>query len=277
MNESLLIVGCGYLGRRVAALASERCPWVFATTRGRSRELAGLGLEPVVCDVLDPPSLADLPEVRDVAFCVGHDRSAGRPMREVYVRGLANVLEALPATVRRVVYVSSTSVYGQTGGEVVDESAPTDPAEESGRVVREAEEVLRTMRPDGVVLRFAGIYGPGRLLREQAVRAGQPIPADPEKWLNLIHVADGARAVLAAVERGRPGAVYNVSDGHPVRRREYYAELAAALGAPAPRFEAPPDGDATDRRVGNARMRRELRVELQYPSYIEGLRASVTR
>src|SRR5262249_2612869 len=152
---------------------------VFATTRGpqRAAELRAAGLEPVVCDVLRPDSLGALPSsAATIVYCVGFDRSAGVPMRTVYVDGLSNVLAALAGCAGRFVYVSSTGVYAQPGGEEVDETAATQPSEgSSGAVVCEAESLLRVRRP-AVVLRFAGIYGPGRLIRAREVRAGEPIP-----------------------------------------------------------------------------------------------------
>jgi nucleoside-diphosphate-sugar epimerase len=195
-------------------------------------------------------------------------------MREVYVEGLGNVLAALPAA-GKFLYVSSTSVYGQADGSVVDEGSPTEPTEEAGRVVREAELLLRERCPAAVVLRFAGIYGPDRVLRRQALLNGEPLVGDAEKWLNLIHVEDGARAVLAAEERGRPGETYLVADDTPVRRREFYTHLAKVLGAPEARFE--PGGLVVEanRRVTNRTARAELRWEPRYPSYVEGLAVSL--
>jgi nucleoside-diphosphate-sugar epimerase len=277
-----LIIGCGYLGRRVASLWRARDERVFATTRspGRAEELRQLGVEPVVGDVLDPDRLRGLPAADTVVFSVGFDRSAGRPMRDVYVGGLGNVLAALPPP-GRFVYVSSTGVYGHSGGEEVDEDAATEPAEESGRVVLEAERLLRQRLPAAVVLRFAGIYGPGRLLRRQAVEAGEPLIGDPERWLNLIHVEDGAAAVLAAADHAPPGMVCNVADDRPVRRRDFYTLLARLLGAPAPRFVPPAPGaplpphERTNRRVVNRRLRTELGLRLRYPSYEDGLPASL--
>ncbi len=278
--DDVLIVGCGYLGRRLAERWRAQGRRVLATTRNPARadEFRAADIEPIVCDVTEPAGLAALPAVETVAHCVGLDRSSGRSMREVYVDGLRNLLDRLPAP-HRLLYVSSTSVYGQGGGEEVDESAPTEPVEESGRTVLEAEGVLRTACPRAVVLRFAGIYGPGRLLRERAVRAGEPLVANEERWLNLIHVDDGASAVLAAEQRGLPGAVYNVSDGRPVRRRDFYARLAQLLGAPPPRFVTPEPGaepphELADRRVVSRRLREELGVVLQFAGYEEGLRAS---
>ncbi len=279
-----LVLGCGYLGRRVAAAWRARGRRVFATTRAPARapELRGLGLEPVVCDVLDLDSLHALPEAETLVYCVGLDRAAGVPMRTVYVDGLAHVLAELgrrPPAARpeRFLYVSSTGVYGQGRGEEVDETTPAEPADESGRVVLEAEQLLRERRPDAMVLRFAGIYGPGRLMRAQALRAGAPLAGDPDHWLNLIHVEDGAAAVLAAEEKGRPGQTYLVCDGYPVRRRDFYSRLASLLGAPSPRFTptVPDAARARDarghRRLVNHRLRQELGVVLKYPSFEEGL------
>jgi nucleoside-diphosphate-sugar epimerase len=282
-----LIIGCGYLGRRVAALWREQTA-VYATARtpARAAELQTVGIAPwpVPCDVHDPAGvracLSTVPPLDTVLYAVGFDRAAGRSMREVYVEGLRNVLDAL-APPRRFVYVSSTGVYGQTGGEEVDETSPTEPTEESGRVMLEAERLLHERLPDAVVLRFAGIYGPGRLLREKALRAGEPVVGDPQKWLNLIHVEDGAAAVVAAAEQAAPGATYNVSDDRPVRRRDFYRLLARLLGAPEPRFVPPPAGaplpghERHNRRIGNRRLRTELGLSLRYPSYEEGLPASV--
>lgn len=186
-------------------------------------------------------------------------------MRAVYVEGLGNVLRALPKP-KTFIHVSSTSVYGQSNGSWVDEDSPTEPQEESGRIVLEAERILLALCPEAVILRFAGIYGPGRLLRQKTVAAGEPIVGDPDKWLNLIHVEDGARAVLAAEERGIPGRVYNISDGQPVRRREFFTALARKLNAPPPKFVAPPTDQPTpphekgNRRIRNDRMRDELQV-----------------
>lgn len=271
-----LVIGCGYLGRRVAALWRGRGRRVAALTRGRSAELGALGLVPVVGDVLDPASLRRLPEVPTVLYAVALDRSSGRSMREVYVTGLGNVLAALPRG-DRFLYVSSTSVYGQTDGSEVDESSPTEPIEESGRVALDAETLLRTALPFAIVLRFAGIYGSNRLLRRQALLNGEPLVGDADKWLNLIHIADGARAVVAAEDRGRPGETYVVADDTPVRRRVFYSHLARLLGAPEARFEPHPPGvpaAEANRRVSNRKLR-ALGWVPQYPSYVEGLAASM--
>jgi nucleoside-diphosphate-sugar epimerase len=137
------------------------------------------------------------------------------------------------------------------------------------------------LRDKTVVLRMAGIYGPGRIPHSERLRQGTPLDVPAEGYLNLIHVDDAASVVLAAEERARTPNLYVVSDGHPVRRRDYYAFLAKQLQAPPPRFTSlASDTPAADRargnkRIRNTKMKHELGVSLAYPSYREGLTAIV--
>jgi nucleoside-diphosphate-sugar epimerase len=273
-----LIIGCGYLGQRVASLWLSQGHSVYATTRDARRLPANV--EPIVCDILKPDTLRALPQVDTVLYAIGFDRTSGATMRSVYIEGLASVLAHLLPP-RRFLYVSSSSVYGQADGGWVDESAPTLPLEESGRVVLEAENLLRGKMPAAIILRFAGIYGPGRLLRRQTIEKGEPIIGDADKWLNLIQVDDGARAILAAHEHAEPGHIYNICDDHPVRRRYFYTTLARLLNAPEPTFVPPPPDqpapphEKANRRINNRRLKRELGLALTYPDYYLGLRNSV--
>ena len=269
-----LIVGCGYLGRRVAARWVAAGRRVAALTRGNAAALAALGVEPVVGDVLDPDSLRDLPAAATVLYAVGMDRGQGRSMREVYVDGLAHVLGTIPPPAR-FIYVSSTGVYGQTDGGPIDEASPTEPTEESGKIVLDAERLLRVKVPGAIVLRFAGIYGPNRLLRKQPLLKGETLVGDAEKWLNLIHVEDGAAAVLAAEARGVADETYLVADDEPVRRRDFYTRLAELLGAPPARFEQRPETGAANRRVLNRKARERLGWVPRFSSYREGLPAAI--
>src|SRR5580704_1116343 len=109
-----LIFGCGYLGRRVAALWRQAGHEVYAVTRfsDHARAFERAGLMPIIADVTLPASLKSLPAVEKVLYAVGYDRTAGRSLEEVYVHGLAAVLDALPADTPRLIYISSTGVYG---------------------------------------------------------------------------------------------------------------------------------------------------------------------
>jgi nucleoside-diphosphate-sugar epimerase len=277
-----LIVGCGYLGCRVAKRWLQQGHTVHALKRGREAELKALGIQPIHGDVRELLDVIALPPAGTVLYAVAPGRDEGQTPDDVWLGGLGNVLGAFAKRPPqpRLIFISSTSVYGQTDGEEIDESAPTQPREEAGQALLRAEGFLGREWPEAIILRFAAIYGPGRLLRSKAIQAGEPLVADPEKWLNLIHVDDGANAVLAAEAHGKPGCIYNICDGQPVRRREFYSKMAEVLKVPPPRFILPsPDAllphETTNRRICNRRMCEELKVELQYPNYDAGLRDSV--
>ena len=278
---SLLVVGCGYLGRRVASLYIDRGETVFGTTRSaeRASALEAIGVRPVIVDVLDA-SVA-FPPVDRVLYCVGYDRSAGPSKRSVYVDGLRNVLERLPAGVSRLVYIGSTSVYGDGDGGWVDEETPALPITEAGRICLEAERTLGDSGVSTVVVRCSGLYGPGRIIRRTLIERGEPIPGDPERTLSLIHVDDAARASAAALDAPSPGPLYLATDDRPVPRREYYQVVAACLNAPPPRYVPPAPGspeaarDVVDRRICNRRIKAELGLKLLYPDVTVGVPAAL--
>jgi nucleoside-diphosphate-sugar epimerase len=265
--STVLLVGCGYLGTRVAALLLRRGERVLATTRKpqRAEEFHRLGVEPVLFDVMKP---VPLPRADGLVYAVGMDRTQGASMRDVYVGGLQGTIDELAGD-PRFIYVSSTSVYGQTGGEWVDEDAPTEPRDEAGQVILTAEATLRYMLPGATILRSAGTYGTGRLIGVAGLRAGTPVKGDPNGWLNLIHIEDAAAAVVAALSRGPAGMTYNVADGHPVQRRDYYTHLAGLIGADPPTFAPTPD--PVNRRIDARRMREQLGVVPRFADYRAGL------
>jgi putative transcription antitermination factor YqgF len=265
---SRLVVGCGYLGSRVASRWLEGGDRVWAITRSpeRAAELASRGIEPIVADVTREETIRDLPDVATVFWAVGFDRGSGSSHRDVHVTGLGLLLDALPGRPRPILS-SSTGVWGDETGSIVDETTPAHPSREAGLVLLEAEDLVRRHRlGPGVALRFAGLYGPGRLPRLADLQAGRPLPADPETWLNLIHVDDAASVVCAAAAADSPAALYVVSDGHPVRRRDWYGHLAACIGGPPPTWDtSAPRSRGADKRVDSSRLFRDLPVTLAHP------------
>ena len=157
---------------------------------------------PFVADIHDASSLAGLPEVDTVLYAVGFDRTGGQTIGDVFVEGLRNVLSQLPAPRGRLIYISSTGTYGQDDGQWVDEESPCHPVREGGKACLDAENLLLQEDPgfDRCRLRLAGIYGPGRIPRREELQAGKVISASPEGWLNLIHVDDAARVVIASAD-----------------------------------------------------------------------------
>lgn len=298
MSATRIIFGCGYLGSRVAKLWRSAGEHSVAFTRRAdpTEEMLEAGAFAAQADVTQPETLAALQTLpalggtlpESLLYAVGYDRTAGPDIHSVYANGLQNVLAALPTSVTRAIYISTTGVYGTAGGGWVDETTPTAPHRDGGKASLAAEEILRA-HPLGrrsAILRLAGIYGPGRVPYLDKLRANEPIAAPSAGWLNLIHVDDAARIVVAMdrwlAERDEADGphVFCVSDGVPAVRGEYYAEAARLIGAPPPQFTTPPaDSPAAaragaDRRVSNAKLREwmaTLGLALLYPSYREGL------
>lgn len=271
-----LVVGCGYLGLRVARVWRAAGDRVVAVTRSAARAttLAAEGIEPLTGDVATIGGLPALPAVETLFWAVGFDRAAGHSYRDVHVGGLGRVLDAL-GDAPRVVFSSSTGVWGTDDGAVVDETTPAHPAREAGRVLLEAEALLHDRTGDrGTALRFAGLYGPGRLPRLDDLRAGRPIAADPDSWLNLIHADDAARIVVAVAAAPHARRLYVVSDGVPVRRRDWYAHLAARSGSPPPTFDTAAERTrGADKRVDPSLLFRDVPLPLTYPDSFAGIDA----
>ncbi len=283
-----LIVGCGYLGRRVAAAWRKGGHDVTALTRSaaHAEELSRLGIRPVIGDVCDSATLATLPAVDTALFAVGFDRASGRSQHEVYVDGLRNVLHQVAGRCERFIYISSSSVYGQSAGEWVDETSPCEPVQPGGQCCLAAEDLVREFfpsskqtaakKPFANVLRLSGIYGPGRLLASiERLRVGESLPGHGEAWLNLIHVDDAVTAVLACEQRGQPGEVYLISGDYPIQRGEYYSQLARLVAAPPPVFAddqpAKRGSGGLNKRCETRKARAELGLALTYPTINAGL------
>ena len=273
----LLIFGCGFLGSRVARQWRERGGTVAAVTRSaeKAEQLTAQGIEPVLADLMRPETLTALPQVARVLYCVGSDRSSPWSKESLYRDGLTHVLDALQGNFDRFVYVSSSSVYGQDDGSWVDETSPTEPTTDGGRICLAAEQRLRERVEHATILRMSGLYGPDRLLaRIDQLRAGEPLGGNPEAWLNLIHGEDAARACVAALTLPSPGPLYLVSDDRPLSRREYFTALAMHVGAPPPQFSGAstsrhtPDG--LNKRCRNERVKHELEIEWLHPEISQG-------
>lgn len=286
-----LIVGCGYLGGRVARLWREAGEevWILTRSADKAVNLKNDGFFTIVADIHDirdlDTSLFPAVGFSTVLYSVGYDRQSPQPIEQVYAGGLANLLDSsvfnsVGSQTCRWIYISSTGVYGSAAGDFVDEETPPQPAREGGKASLAAEKVLQShpIGSRGIILRLAGIYGPGRIPRSADLLTGRPIDAPASGWLNLIHVDDAARIVLLADERAAVPNLYCVSDNSPVQRGEYYRELARLLSAPEPQFVTPdPSSPAalragSDKRVRPAKLFRELGPKLLYPSYKEGLK-----
>ena len=272
----VLVVGCGFVGERAADLF-HAAGWEVSGWTGSADSAARFSAEkpyPVSAhDVTDPAAVgaaaASLPAPDAVVMSVSSGRGGGpEQYRRVYLGGARNLLAAfLPA---RFVFTGSTSVYAQTDGAWLDESAPAAPDRETGRVLRETEDaVLAT--PGGVVARLAGIYGPGRSNLLRKFLAGEAvIEGDGGRWLNQIHRDDAASALCRLARPDAPPGVYNVADDCPVTQLELHAALAVHSGRALPPF-GPVDLNRkrgwTSKRIANGRLR-ALGWQPAYPSFL---------
>ena len=287
-----IIIGCGYLGGRVAQKWVDAGHDVFALTRSdqKARRLRDRGIRPIIGDVTVPGTLGSLPEADTLLYSVGFDRHGGLSRSTVQIGGIENVLNAISAKVSHFIYISSTSVYGQTQGEWVDENSACTPKRQNGKVARKVEQSLFRQRAAHAstnelrtnVLRLSGIYGPGRLdARIEALTTGEPVNVNPDAWLNLIHADDAVLAILECHQKGGPKSIYVISDDRPIRRGEFYETLAAEVGAPAPEFCSPGPNDSRfvglNKRCRNRAMREELGVELTYPDFASGLSSALPK
>lgn len=194
-------------------------------------------------------------------------------------------LEARPAT-RRIVYISTSGVYGDCGGRWIDEDEPLRPVSARARRRLDAETALAAHAAreatEVVILRVPGIYGPGRLPRERLAQ-GLPVVRDAESpYTNRIHADDLAEAALHAAAWGRPGAAYNVADGNPTTMCDYFTRCARLLGLPPPPQVSMEQAQGIftpamwsfmeeSKRLKTGRMIEELRFTPAYPDLAAGL------
>jgi len=244
-HRSLLIAGAGDTGLRLADLASAG-GWDVLALRRRQVPMAS-GIRAIRADLGTGEGLAALPKRLDaLVFCAAPDERTEAAYRALYRDGLRRLLDR--GEVGRVLFVSSTAVYAQDAGAVVDEDTPADASACNGRVLLEAESEL-SAHPDAAAFRASGIYGPGRARMWQRARReeqGQP------RWGNRIHVDDVAGGLLHLLECPRIARVYCGNDDLPTLEHEIVDGLRARLGLPVLGAAA---GPTTGKRVANARLR----------------------
>jgi nucleoside-diphosphate-sugar epimerase len=277
----ILIVGCGYVGLPLGAELDRRGHAVFGLCRRPGREMVAAGIIPLAADITRPESLEPLPNEFDwVVNCAASGGGSAEDYRRLYVAGnqhLADWLGERPP--KKFVYTSSTSVYGQNDGGWVTEESPAESAAETAQVLRAAETGLQTAAARGfpaVILRVAGIYGPGRGHAFQQFLAGDArIEGDGSRHLNMIHRDDVVGAIIAAMEHGTSGEIYNAVDDEPVTQLAFFTWLAGELNRPLPPRVAADEGvwrkrGTTNKRVGNAKLHTRLEYPFKYPNFRAG-------
>ncbi|MFC7006452.1 SDR family oxidoreductase [Halalkalicoccus salilacus] len=282
------ILGCGYVGLELGRRLRARGHEVVGVRRSIEgcEAIEEAGLDAVRADVIDPEALSRVPDSDALVFAASSGGRGAEEAREVYVEGLRTVIEDYSARERspdRLIYTSSTGVYGDHDGGWVDEETQIEPTTEKTHVLAEAERVALESAIDGTVARFAGLYGPERYRLERYLEG--PVT---EGYLNMVHRDDAAGAVRYLLEEGLArGEVVLVSDDEPAEKWAFADWLAEQCGVEEPpkrtKEERLTEGDLseaarrrvlTSKRCSNAKLR-ELGYEFEYPTFREGYREAV--
>ena len=267
----IAIIGCGYVGSALAKALVDAGHDVVATTTTPERvdALCALGTRGELLDVADVDRLTVVLADREVVYLLIAPKVRGEEYRDVYLSAARNLAEAVAGSrVQRIIYTSSTRVYGQDDGSWVDESSPTEPRDERGRVLLAAENVLLEARTDDgtslavTVVRLAGICGPGRDPAERIKALSGTERDDGEVYVNLIHRDDIVIALgkLSAVPHH---GVVNLSDGRPELRCALYDRIIAGAGLSSIRWIDPPSPKRLGKRIRNDRIKELLNIELK--------------
>lgn len=285
--KSVIIVGFGDIGQRVARLWLGQGVTVYGLARSeaKQRQMQGLGMLPIQADLDEPATLDNLP--LEGALLYWFVPPPGQGQTDPRMKNLLTAIDS-QAKPKRIIAISTTGIYGDQKGALVSEDTPPNPQADRARRRLDMETQLRSWGEGNevpvIILRVGGIYGPDRLPL-QRIKDGVPVlKVELAPKTNRIHADDLAQVCLAAACKPQRSRIYNVSDGQESNMTEYFFTLADHFGLPRP-----PEVDWTEaertispgmlsylresRRMDTTRMQQELEVELQYPTLHDGLQA----
>ncbi|RKD95261.1 SDR family oxidoreductase [Halopiger aswanensis] len=288
----IAILGCGYIGLELGRQLTARGHDAVGVRRSDAglEAIGDAGFEAVRADITDRDELERVPDVDAIVFAASSGGRGADAAREVYVEGLRTAIEAFgdrEDAPERLIYTSSTGVYGDHDGDWVDETTPIEPTTAKTEVLAEAERIARELPSeygyDGTVARYAGLYGPDRYRLERYLEG--PVT---EGYLNMVHRDDAAGSVRFLLEADLArGEVVQVVDDEPAPKWEFADWLADQCGLEEPpkrtkddRLEDDDLSEAARRRIltskrcSNAKLR-ELGYEFAYPTYREGYRDAI--
>ena len=268
----ILILGAGYVGRRVADTLREagHTVWTVRRTPQPDDPFAIAG------DLTRPESIHLPGPVDRVVYCAGLQGAALEDYRSLFVEGFSRVVSWVKTqgTIDRMLFTSTTGIYSVVDGRWVNETTEPNPVREVARCYREAEQLLGGSGLAHIVVRLSGIYGPERCRWIRLVREGQArrLPGSP-RFMNHIHVEDAARAIVHLLHHPEPDSLYIASDHQPVDRNELITFLAETMHLPTPPFlpddASPPLGRGGNKRCDSTKLR-ESGFSFRFPTYREG-------
>ena len=283
--KTVLIVGCGYIGRRVARLLPASQYDVTGCVRSTESAVAlkAFGVNALSINLDQTGQPVNWAAGYEAVFYFAPPPAAGR--QDTRMRNFLRVLDKENAP-RRIVYISTSAVYGDCGGAWITETQALNPTTDRGFRRLDAERQLtawcQTHKTQWIILRVPGIYGPGKLPLAR-LRKGTPVLREQEApYTNRIHADDLATICMAATSSAMYNTVYNVSDGHPGNMTDYFFRVADAAGLPRPPTVTRAQAELVlsagmisflndSRRLRNDKMLEELDIQLQYPDLTTGL------
>jgi nucleoside-diphosphate-sugar epimerase len=271
----ILLIGCGDVGARLGTCLSEGNHEVFGVRRNPPRVKS---FPYIALDIMERGALAQLPEADYLVYTVTPSERSAAAYENAYPRGVRNMLSHVAGSgLKRFFLVSSTSVYHQSRGEWVDESSETKPETFSGKCILEAERLALDSPVSSTVIRFGGIYGPGRNRLVTRVGAGCEAQKEPPLYTNRIHRDDcvGVLVHFIKMDMGgvEPGPCYLAVDSEPAPEWTVVNWLAARTGAPVP-VEKRETSEQQNKRCSNRKLL-ESGYQLTYPDFRLGYDAVI--
>jgi nucleoside-diphosphate-sugar epimerase len=266
----ILIIGCGIIGTELARILVSQGHTVTGVKRNPPPNNTGILY--VRADISVATDLEKLATNFDqLVFIVSADGRTEQSYREVYEIGLHNVLTKFSSV--PWIFVSSTSVYGQSQGEWVDEDSPTQPDNFNSQLIRQAEQQVTALNPHNTVVRFSGIYGAGREYLLNRAKQSPVIQQTPPTFTNRIHQQDCVQVLAFLLEKKLADIplanYYLASDDDPAPSYEVMLWLAQQLNCPVPTIKPIDSNDTMSKRCNNQRLK-TLGYDFIYPSYKDG-------
>jgi len=285
--QEVTIIGCGDIGRRVGKLLLERDCQVLAVARSEesAAELQENGFTTLIGDFDYQEDTPEIPLHGSQVFYFMAPQGGGKS--DYRMLNFRRTLSAENCP-RKVVYISTSGVYGDCGGDVVTEETPLNPqtsrAQRRASAESQLQEQAQQLGFELVILRVTGIYGPGRLPVARVMQGHSVLTPEEASFTNRIHSLDLVQICLAAMERGEDGDIYNVCDGQESTMTEYFTAVADMHDLPRPkqisRAEAEKEMNPLmlsylreSRRMSNRKLLDKLGIELRYPTLEAGLKA----
>lgn len=280
----ILILGCGYVGQHTGKKLADAGHTVYGTIRSTeaAEGLITTNIKPVlISEIKDIFNANELQNITHIIDSIPLEKT-GTGLTNPQQNFVSDLIKKLP-NLKWAGYLSTTGIYGDSGGDWVDEDTPTNPTSERGKQRLVAEKTWLGSFKNAEVFRISGIYGPGRNLLPTLAKGNYiAIKWDKPHYSNRIHVDDITDALIAAIDKPRPGRIVNLCDDLPYPHADYVSELCTAAGFPTPILITPDEAKSKlslsaldffmdNKRISNKKLHDELLPRLKYPSFRDAL------